>query len=517
MKKLHSQTEDSLIVNKLYLLKLQIITISISLILISGSLPVYATNAETSNSVDALSYIMKLSLDTKTDSLNEKITMTFRNNTDKAVSKIYIRDMTPAALKYYTKHYSGGEDKLSTQIKSVRLKGSGKELKVKYKKSKTVLVVNLGKKIKPGKKASIVLSMKTDIPKRQDRFGVHKTKKGKLYNLSFCFPYLADNYNGKWNTDPYFDDGESRSSDLADYKVVFKAPKSYMVAATGEESTKKGVTRISARQYRDFAIVACNFMKKESFQVGDITVNNYYLKGKHSKDYRKLSKMVAIDSINLFTEKVGEYNYKELDMTQALFGFGFGGMEYPGLIMINGSAYYSGSGHKLGAQSLAETVAHEIGHQWFYAAVGNREYAEAWIDEGFTTYLEKYIYAVTPCESNSFLREVDNFVIPIESVKKEAADFLEVYKKDYSGMYLNISPSKYPKGRDYAFAEYEGGGIFLFNICEQMGQEKFDSFLKEYYRRYNNKVVKTKDVVQLIREFDGSSAMDEIIRFYIKI
>ena len=35
--------------------------------------------------------------------------------------------------------------------------------------------------------------MWTDIPARQDRFGVHRTKRGKLYLLSFCFPYLADN------------------------------------------------------------------------------------------------------------------------------------------------------------------------------------------------------------------------------------------------------------------------------------------------------------------------------------
>ena len=30
---------------------------------------------------------------------------------------------------------------------------------------------------------------------------------------------------------------------------------------------------------------------------------------------------------------------------------------------------------------------HEVGHAWFYDAVGNNEYNEGWIDEGIVSYL----------------------------------------------------------------------------------------------------------------------------------
>ena len=489
------------------------------LMVIINSVPAYAgaSSSKTKGRVNAISYRMNLNLDTKKNCLTETVTIKFKNNTNKSLNSIVIRDMTPAALKYYQDNYEGdSKSKLSTKIQSVRFKGSKKNLKYSLSKANTVVEVNLGKKIRPGRTARVVVRMKTDIPERQDRFGYQKTKDGKLYALSFCFPYLADNKNGKWIKDPYFDDGESRSYDLANYYVKFNAPKSYMVAASGKEKTKKGTTRITALNCRDFAIVASNFMQKDSFKVKGVKVNNYYLKGTHPDQYRKLSKMVAIDSINLFTKKVGRYMYDELDMVECLFGFGFGGMEYPGLIMINGSTYCTGEGHKYGAQSLAEVVTHEIGHQWFYAAVGNREYTEGWIDEGFTTYLEKDIYGLTNNESNKYLRKIDKEVPAISEMKEWQKSDVEVFKPEYKGQYLNVPPHKYDEYRTYGDLEYNGGYIFLLEVRDKMGSRKFDRFLKEYYKKNKNKIVTSKKVAKLIRKYDNSKKMNQIIKYYIK-
>ena len=190
--------------------------------------------------IDAVSYKMKLTLDTKKDHLKETVTIKVKNNTAKTVSTLCLRDMTPAIHKYNKKYMSNENKNKSSKIGYVRLKGKKKNLKIKYGKDKTVLYVKLGKKgrIKPGESASVVVSMETDVPNRQDRFGVMKSKSGKIYCLSFCFPYLADNVNGKWITDPFFDDGENRSYDIADYYVTLSAPASYKVAATGNNSTK---------------------------------------------------------------------------------------------------------------------------------------------------------------------------------------------------------------------------------------------------------------------------------------
>ena len=185
--------------------------------------------------VDAISYDMELALDVKSHTLTEIVYMEIENKTDKALSEICIRDMTPSALKYSEEFYSEDNKNLKTQIFSISIKDSTKPLEYKFGKDKSIVLVSLGegKEIKPGQRQTIKINMKTDIPNRGDRFGFRKTKKGTLYALSFCYPYLADNKNGKWNTDPYFDDGENRSSDLANYSVKLNVPNGYSVAMSG--------------------------------------------------------------------------------------------------------------------------------------------------------------------------------------------------------------------------------------------------------------------------------------------
>lgn len=466
--------------------------------------------------VDAVSYKMNLTLDTDKNCLTEVVTMKIQNNTDETISELCIRDMTPAILKFNKKEYATGNRNKKTEISSIKVKGSKKKLGITYKKNKSVIMVKLDEAdaIKPGGVKTITVNMKTDIPNRQDRFGYQKTKDGKVFALSLCFPYLADNLNGKWETDPFFDDGESRSWDLADYDVTLKVPKEYQVAATGSSKRKNDKVIIKAENVRDFAIVACNFMKKDTFTVKGIKVNSYYMDGKYSKEYRKLAKMVAKDSIKIFTEQVGKYPYDELDMVPCLFGFAFGGMEYPGLIMINYSSYYAGA--YFDGYGVSEKVSHEIGHQWFYAAVGNREYTEGWIDEGFTTYLEQELYTLSGCKSFEYARKLDDIIPTVKKLKKQRDELISYAREDFKNIYLNVAPNKYPKGQSYGAAEYEGGYMFLQEVRLQLGNKTFKKFLKDYYETYYMKVVTTEDVVNFIKTYDNSEKMNEIIDFYIK-
>lgn len=63
-----------------------------------------------------------------------------------------------------------------------------------------------------------------------------------------------------------------------------------------------------------------------------------------------------------------------------------GGMEYPGL---------SFDSKQLGGADLQGIIAHEIGHTGFPMIVGSNERRDAWMDEGFNTFLDVY-------ESDSF-------------------------------------------------------------------------------------------------------------------
>ena len=210
--------------------------------------------------IDAVAYEMELWLDTSKNCLTEKVTIEIKNHTEKTVSELCIRDMTPEILKYCEENYSIDNKNLKTQIVSISPKNSEQALAYKFENNKSVLLIQLDDQntIEPNETAFITIQMKTDIPNREDRFGYRETEKGKLYALSFCFPYLADNDNGEWILDPFFDDGESRSSDLANYSVVFHAPDTYEVAISGNEKRENGTIITNAKNMRDFAIVACS-------------------------------------------------------------------------------------------------------------------------------------------------------------------------------------------------------------------------------------------------------------------
>jgi hypothetical protein len=58
-----------------------------------------------------------------------------------------------------------------------------------------------------------------------------------------------------------------------------------------------------------------------------------------------------------------------------------GGMEYPGITFDH---------KKAAGKNLQMLIAHEIGHTWFPMIVGSNERRDAWMDEGFNTFVDVY-------------------------------------------------------------------------------------------------------------------------------
>ncbi len=80
----------------------------------------------------------------------------------------------------------------------------------------------------------------------------------------------------------------------------------------------------------------------------------------------------------------GEYPYEHLTVVDPAWGGGSaGGMEYPTLFTC-GTRLYS----PIETHSPEGVTAHECGHQFWYALVGNNEFEAAWLDEGFNSYAD---------------------------------------------------------------------------------------------------------------------------------
>ena len=86
----------------------------------------------------------------------------------------------------------------------------------------------------------------------------------------------------------------------------------------------------------------------------------------------------AKDAIRTRSEWIGEYPYNVVSAVQGPESFG-GGMEYPTITLISPQA-----NEKL----LEFTIAHEVGHNWFYGILGTNERQHPWMDEGINTFYD---------------------------------------------------------------------------------------------------------------------------------
>ncbi len=165
------------------------------------------------------------------------------------------------------------------------------------------------------------------------------------------------------------------------------------------------------------------------------------------------------------TEKIyGAYRWGRYDLLVLPPSFPFGGMENPMLTFATPTIL-------AGDKSLVSLVAHELAHSWSGNLVTNATWRDFWLNEGFTTYLERRIieavYGVNRREMEAVLgrRSLEE-----EMLGMKARDRI---------LHVDL------KGRDpdegFTGVPYEKGALFLRHLEETVGREKFDKFVRGYF------------------------------------
>jgi len=80
----------------------------------------------------------------------------------------------------------------------------------------------------------------------------------------------------------------------------------------------------------------------------------------------------------------GPYLWGRFDTLVLPPSFPFGGMENPGLIFVTPTLI-------AGDRSSVSVIAHELAHAWSGNLVTNATWSDFWLNEGFTTYIERRI------------------------------------------------------------------------------------------------------------------------------
>jgi hypothetical protein len=134
--------------------------------------------------------------------------------------------------------------------------------------------------------------------------------------------------------------------------------------------------RFAARDVRDFAWATSNRYQWDArrAQVAGRTVmvHSLYRPGAPNWDE---SAQFGEHSMEFHSRSMVPYAYPQITISEGPIY----GMEYPMVIFI---------GRPTARLQLYQVISHEIGHEWFPMMVGQDEAAFAWMDEGFTTYIE---------------------------------------------------------------------------------------------------------------------------------
>ena len=152
---------------------------------------------------------------------------------------------------------------------------------------------------------------------------------------------------------------------------------------------------------RDFAILVSNDMILSAAVVNGVEVRAWGPDGDEEAVLTVLD--YAEQSQRALTAAFGPYPWREIDLVAAPLGGGVGGMEWPGMIWIEQSMFAGGLpgmgqfgdllddptlesmlgsvGGPALATSLEWTIAHELGHEWWHATVGNDSIASPAVDE----------------------------------------------------------------------------------------------------------------------------------------
>ncbi len=181
----------------------------------------------------------------------------------------------------------------------------------------------------------------------------------------------------------------------------------------------------------------------------------------------------------------GPYAWGRYDLIVLPPGFPFGGMENPRLTFATPTIL-------AGDRSLVSLVAHELAHSWSGNLVTNATWNDFWLNEGFTTYIERRImealYGKDYADMLALL-EYQELLDEIESLGVQSPD---------TRLKLDLAGRDPDEGMtDIA---YQKGAAFLKLLENTAGRERFDEFLKAWFDQHEFTSVTTEDFVEFLRK-----------------
>ena len=184
------------------------------------------------------------------------------------------------------------------------------------------------------------------------------------------------------------------------------------------------------------------------------------------------------------TELYGPYRWGRYDLIVLPPSFPFGGMENPRLSFMTPTLI-------AGDKSLTNVVAHELAHSWSGNLVTNSNWRDAWLNEGFTSYVENRVMEELYGERRAVMEQV----LDMEGLKRAISE-----AKRPELTHLKLPDDMEHPDDAFTLVSYIKGANFLFFLEDRFGRDKFDPFLKAWFNDYAFESVTTEDFISYLHE-----------------
>jgi leukotriene-A4 hydrolase len=167
----------------------------------------------------------------------------------------------------------------------------------------------------------------------------------------------------------------------------------------------------------------------------------------------------------------GPYRWDRYDVLIMPRAFAYGGMENPRISFVSPSII-------AGDRSLVSTVVHELAHSWSGNLVTNATWDDFWLNEGFTSYLERRLVEQLYGERRANMEDA----IAYEGLVQTIADLKAAGLEQDTDLKLNLAGRDPNEGT--SDVAYDKGARFLRFLESRFGRPAFDAFLRGYFDAY---------------------------------
>jgi aminopeptidase N len=254
--------------------------------------------------------------------------------------------------------------------------------------------------------------------------------------------------------------------DKATYTLRVTVPKPYVVASNGllQEVIDQGEAQTFVWDNADptasylVTLSIGDLVLDESSGPDGLPIRNYFPAGQVEEARAAFSRQAEM--IEVFNAAFGPYPFDAYGSLVVDPPFGFA-LETQTLSLFSAGI--------LNRPDEAEsTIAHELAHQWFGDSVSVADWGDIWLNEGFATYAEGVWL-----EHNEGRAARDNWMTRVyEWLARVGAHFKPIGQPDANDL--------------FSINGYMRGGLTLYALRVEVGDEVFADLLHSYYARFKS-------------------------------